>query len=165
LQPHTQPFQANLKRLGINATSRIVDPRNISAGSTNSISTSSAGRSAAARSPAIHAAHRLWLGSGQDARLAQFRRIASPAIDAMIEKIGQAHSYVEVRRRRQGARPPAARGALLDPDVVEPQRAGWPIGTCMTARRPSRNMAPAHRRSGGTTLKRPSALERLEPGC
>ncbi|MFN3687506.1 extracellular solute-binding protein [Salinarimonas sp.] len=26
LQPHTQPFQANLGRLGINATSRIVDP-------------------------------------------------------------------------------------------------------------------------------------------
>ncbi len=27
LQPHTQPFQANLKRLGINANSRLVDPQ------------------------------------------------------------------------------------------------------------------------------------------
>lgn len=96
LQPHTQPFQANLKRLGINAFSRLVDPAQyqrrtqefdfdivsmaLGGGSIPSDTLRIVYGSSAAKTPGSRN-----LGG-----------VASPAIDAMIETIGQAHSYAEV---------------------------------------------------------------------
>lgn len=96
LQPHTQPFQANLKRLGIDAFSRIVDPaqyqrrmdeydfdmasRNLFGGSTPGDSLRVVYGSEAARSP----------GSQNIAG------ISSPAVDALIEKVANAKSRAEL---------------------------------------------------------------------
>ncbi len=92
LQPHTQPFQANLKRLGIEASSRIVDAaqyqrrmeefdfdmasRNLSGGSTPGDSLRVVYGSEAAKTP----------GSQNIAG------ISNPAIDALIDKIANAES-------------------------------------------------------------------------
>jgi microcin C transport system substrate-binding protein len=96
LQPHTQPFQANLKRLGINATSRIVDAsqyqRRLDEFDFDIISRALGG--SAIPSDSLRVVY------GSEAAKTRGSRnsggIASPAIDAMIEKIGQAHSYAEV---------------------------------------------------------------------
>jgi microcin C transport system substrate-binding protein len=96
LQPHTQPFQANLKKLGINATSRLVDPaqyqRRTQEFDFDIVSLALSG--SAIPSDSL----RIVYGS-QAANTAGSRNlagIASPAIDAMIETIGQAKSYAEV---------------------------------------------------------------------
>jgi len=96
LQPHTQPFQANLKRLGINAFSRIVDAaqyqrrmeefdfdmasRNLSGGSTPGDSLRVVYGSEAANTP----------GSQNIAG------ISHPAVDTLIETIGSAKSRQEL---------------------------------------------------------------------
>jgi microcin C transport system substrate-binding protein len=96
LQPHTQPFQANLKRLGIDAFSRIVDAaqyqrrmeefdfdmasRNLVGGSTPGDSLRVVYGSEAARTP----------GSQNIAG------ISHPAVDALIEKIANAKSRQEL---------------------------------------------------------------------
>ncbi|HEX2553848.1 MAG TPA: extracellular solute-binding protein [Microvirga sp.] len=96
LQPHTQPFQANLKRLGINAHSRIVDAaqyqrrmdefdfdmasRNMGGSLTPGDSLRIVYGSEAAKTP----------GSRNIAG------IADPAVDALIERIGRAGSRAEL---------------------------------------------------------------------
>lgn len=95
LQPHTQPFQANLKRLGINATSRLVDPaqyqRRLDEFDFDIITRALGG--SAIPSDTLRVVY------GSEAAKTRGSRnqngIADPAIDAMIEKIGQAHSYAE----------------------------------------------------------------------
>lgn len=96
LQPHTQPFQANLRKLGINAASRTVDPaqyqRRLQEFDFDIISQALSG--SAIPSDSL----RIVYGS-QAAKTPGSRNIAGiadPAIDAMIEKIGQAKSYAEV---------------------------------------------------------------------
>ncbi|MFC5391266.1 extracellular solute-binding protein [Bosea vestrisii] len=96
LQPHTQPFQANLKRLGINATSRIVDgaqyQRRLDEFDFDMISRAMTG--SAIPSDTMRVIY------GSEAAKTRGSRnvggIADPAIDAMIEKVGQAKSYAEV---------------------------------------------------------------------
>ncbi len=96
LQPHTQPFQANLKRLGIEARSRIVDAaqyqrrmddfdfdmatRALAGGLTPGDSLRVVYGSEAAKTP----------GSRNIAG------IADPAVDALIEKIGRAATRAEL---------------------------------------------------------------------
>ena len=96
LQPHTQPFQANLKRLGINATSRIVDgaqyQRRLDEFDFDMITRALGGSAIPSDS--------LRIVYGSEAARTRGSRnvggVASPAIDAMIRKIGQADSYKEV---------------------------------------------------------------------
>ncbi len=96
LQPHTQPFQANLKRLGINATSRIVDgaqyQRRLDEFDFDIISRALGGSSIPSDS--------LRIVYGSEAARTRGSRnaggVSDPAIDAMIEAIGQASSYAEV---------------------------------------------------------------------
>lgn len=96
LQPHTQPFQANLKRLGINATSRLVDgaqyQRRLDEFDFDMISRALGGSAIPSDS--------LRIVYGSEAARTRGSRnvggIADPVIDAMIEKIGQADSYAEV---------------------------------------------------------------------
>lgn len=96
LQPHTQPFQANLRKLGIKAASRTVDPaqyqRRLQEFDFDIISQALSG--SAIPSDSL----RIVYGS-QAARTPGSRNvagIADPAIDAMIDRIGQAKSYAEV---------------------------------------------------------------------
>lgn len=96
LQPHTQPFQANLKRLGINANSRIVDAaqyqRRLDEFDFDVVSRALTGSAIPSDSM------RIVYGS-EAAKTRGSRNIAGigdPAIDAMIERIGQAGSYKEV---------------------------------------------------------------------
>jgi len=96
LQPHTQPFQANLKRLGIAATSRIVDgaqyQRRLDEFDFDIISRALGGSSIPSDS--------LRIVYGSEAARTRGSRnaggVSDPAIDAMIEAIGQADSYAEV---------------------------------------------------------------------
>lgn len=96
LQPHTQPFQANLKRLGINATSRIVDgaqyQRRLDEFDFDIISRALGGSAIPSDS--------LRIVYGSEAAKTRGSRnvggVSSPAVDAMIEKIGQAESYADV---------------------------------------------------------------------
>lgn len=96
LQPHTQPFQANLKRLGINATSRIVDgaqyQRRLDEFDFDIISRALGGSAIPSDS--------LRVVFGSEAAKTRGSRnvggVSSPAIDAMIEAIGQADSYAKV---------------------------------------------------------------------
>lgn len=95
LQPHTQPFQANLKRLGISATSRFVDPaqyqRRLDEFDFDIITRALSG--SAIPSDTLRVVY------GSEAAKTRGSRnqngISEPAIDAMIEKIGQARSYAE----------------------------------------------------------------------
>lgn len=96
LQPHTQPFQANLRRLGINATSRMVDAaqyqRRLDEFDFDIISRALGGSAIPSDS--------LRIVYGSEAAKTRGSRnvggVSSPAIDAMIEAIGQADSYAEV---------------------------------------------------------------------
>jgi microcin C transport system substrate-binding protein len=95
LQPHTQPFQANLKRLGINATSRFVDPAQYQRRLDDfdfDIITRALGGSAIPSDT-------LRVVYGSEAAKTRGSRnqngISDPAVDAMIERIGQAQSYAE----------------------------------------------------------------------
>lgn len=95
LQPHTQPLQANLKRLGISATSRFVDPaqyqRRLDEFDFDIITRALSG--SAIPSDTLRVVY------GSEAAKTRGSRnqngISEPAIDAMIEKIGQARSYAE----------------------------------------------------------------------
>jgi microcin C transport system substrate-binding protein len=96
LQPHTQPFQANLKRLGIEARSRIVDPAqyqrrmdefdfdmasvNMGAALTPGDSLRTVYGSEAARTPGSR----------------NIGGIADPAVDALIERIARAETRAEL---------------------------------------------------------------------
>ena len=96
LQPHTQPFQSNLKRLGIEARSRIVDAaqyqrrmdeydfdmasRALSGGGTPGDSLRIVYGSKAAQTP-----------GGQN-----IAGIADPAVDALVERISQAATRKEL---------------------------------------------------------------------
>jgi microcin C transport system substrate-binding protein len=96
LQPHTQPFQANLKRLGIDAFSRIVDAaqyqrrmdeydfdmasRNLVTGSTPGDSLRVVYGSAAGKAPGSR----------------NLAGINDPAVDALVEKIANAKSRQEL---------------------------------------------------------------------
>ncbi|MGO4673853.1 extracellular solute-binding protein [Bosea sp. 2YAB26] len=96
LQPHTQPFQANLKRLGINATSRIVDAaqyqRRLDEFDFDVVSRALTGSAIPSDS--------LRIVYGSEAAKTRGSRnvagISDSAIDAMIDRIGQADSYKDV---------------------------------------------------------------------
>ncbi|MEN5083195.1 extracellular solute-binding protein [Bosea sp. TWI1241] len=96
LQPHTQPFQRNLRRLGIIAVSRIVDAaqyqRRLDGFDFDIISRAMGG--------AVVPSDSLRIVYGSEAARTRGSRnvggIAHPAIDAMIETIGRAGSYAEV---------------------------------------------------------------------
>ena len=96
LQPHTQPFQANLKRLGIEARSRLVDPaqyqrrmdefdfdmasRAMGASLTPGDSLRAVYGSEAAKTPGSR----------------NLSGIADPAVDALIDRIGRAETRDEL---------------------------------------------------------------------
>jgi microcin C transport system substrate-binding protein len=96
LQPHTQPFQANLKRLGIEATSRLVDPaqyqRRLQDFDFDVVSQALGG--SAIPSDTMRVVYGSQAAQTKGSR--NVAGIADPAIDAMIEHIGQAKSYAEV---------------------------------------------------------------------
>ncbi|WP_262028351.1 extracellular solute-binding protein [Microvirga sp. Mcv34] len=96
LQPHTQPFQANLKRLGIDAVSRIVDAAqyqrrmeeyDFDMASRNLVGSSTPGDSL-----------RIVYGSAAGKRPGSqnIAGIDIPAVDALIETIGNAKSRQEL---------------------------------------------------------------------
>lgn len=96
LQPHTQPFQANLKRLGIEARSRIVDAAQyrgrVDAFDFDIVSGALSGASIPGDSLKV-------VYGSQAARTHGSRNlagIADPAVDAMIEKIANAQTYAEL---------------------------------------------------------------------
>jgi microcin C transport system substrate-binding protein len=96
LQPHTQPFQANLKRLGITATSRIVDAaqyrRRMDEFDFDMASQALGGSSLPGDS--------LRIVYGSEAARTNGTRniagIASPAIDALLERIAKASSRADL---------------------------------------------------------------------
>lgn len=96
LQPHTQPFQANLKRLGIEARSRIVDAAQYQR-RMDEFDFDIASR---ALGGSFIPSESLRIVYGSEAAKTNGSRnlagIADPAIDAMIEKIGQANTYADV---------------------------------------------------------------------
>ncbi|MBM6596194.1 extracellular solute-binding protein [Microvirga pudoricolor] len=96
LQPHTQPFQANLKRLGINATSRIVDAAQYQA-RMDSYDFDMTSR-ALSGSPTPGDSLRVVYGSaaGQAPGSYNVAGIASPAVDALVEVIGSAKTRQEL---------------------------------------------------------------------
>jgi microcin C transport system substrate-binding protein len=90
LQPHTQPFQSNLKRLGIDARSRIVDPAQYQR-RMDEFDFDMASR-ALSGSPTPGDSLRVVFAS-QAAKTPGSRNIAGiadPAVDALIERIGVA---------------------------------------------------------------------------
>lgn len=96
LQPHTQPFQANLKRLGIEARSRIVDAAQYRRRMDEFDFDMASGALGGAAIPGDSL--RVVYGS-QAARTNGSRNvagIADPAVDAMIETIAQAKTYAQV---------------------------------------------------------------------
>jgi microcin C transport system substrate-binding protein len=96
LQPHTEPFQANLKRLGITARSRIVDAAQYNA----RINEYDFDMASQALSGALTPGDDLRVVYGSEAGAAPGSRniagIADPAVDALIEKIGRAASRHEL---------------------------------------------------------------------
>ena len=96
LQPHTQPFQANLKRLGIEARSRIVDAAQYRRRMDEFDFDMASGALSGSSIPGDSL--RVVYGSVA-ARTNGSRNLAGisdPAVDAMIEVIAQAKSYAEV---------------------------------------------------------------------
>lgn len=96
LQPHTQPFQANLKRLGIEARSRIVDAAQYRRRMDDFDFDIASGALSGSAIPGDSL--RVVYGS-QAARTNGSRNVAGisdPAVDAMIEVIAQARSFAEV---------------------------------------------------------------------
>lgn len=96
LQPHTQPFLANLKRLGIEARSRIVDAAQYRRRMDEFDFDMASGALGGAAIPGDSL--RVVYGS-QAARTNGSRNvagIADPAVDAMIETIAQAKTYAQV---------------------------------------------------------------------
>jgi microcin C transport system substrate-binding protein len=96
LQPHTQPFQANLKRLGIEARSRIVDAAQYQRRMDEfdfDIASRNLGGSLVP-GDSLRAVY------GSEAARTNGSRniggIADPAVDAMIEHVGRADTYAEV---------------------------------------------------------------------
>lgn len=96
LQPHTQPFQANLKRLGIEATSRIVDPAqyqrrmeefDFDMASRNLVGSFTPGDSLRT----VYGSEAAKTSGSQN-----LAGISHPAVDALIEKIGNAQSRQEL---------------------------------------------------------------------
>jgi microcin C transport system substrate-binding protein len=96
LQPHTQPFQANLKRLGINATSRIVDAAQYQA-RMDSYDFDMTSR-ALSGSPTPGDSLRVVYGSkaGQAPGSYNVAGIADPVVDALVEVIGSAKTRAEL---------------------------------------------------------------------
>lgn len=96
LQPHTQPFQANLKRLGIEARSRIVDAAQYQR-RMDEFDFDIASR---ALGGSLIPGDSLRSVYGSEAARTNGSRniagIADPAVDAMIERIGRAETYAEV---------------------------------------------------------------------
>lgn len=96
LQPHTQPFQANLKRLGIEARSRIVDPAQYQR-RMDDYDYDIASRNAGG---ALIPGDFLKLAYGSQAAATPGSRniagIADPAVDALLERISLAASRPEL---------------------------------------------------------------------
>ncbi|MET0742856.1 MAG: extracellular solute-binding protein [Microvirga sp.] len=96
LQPHTQPFQANLKRLGINASSRIVDAAQYQA-RMDSYDFDMTSR-ALSGSPTPGDSLRVVYGSkaGQAPGSYNIAGIADPAVDALVEVIASARTRADL---------------------------------------------------------------------
>jgi microcin C transport system substrate-binding protein len=96
LQPHTQPFQANLKRLGIEARSRIVDAAQYQ----RRMDDFDFDMTSRALSGALTPGDSLRVVYGSDAAKTPGSRniagIADPAIDALIERLGRAKTRAEL---------------------------------------------------------------------
>jgi microcin C transport system substrate-binding protein len=96
LQPHTQPFQANLKRLGIEARSRIVDAAQYQ----RRMDEFDFDMATRALVGALTPGDSLRIVYGSEAAKTPGSRniagIADPAVDALIEKIGRAASRAEL---------------------------------------------------------------------
>jgi microcin C transport system substrate-binding protein len=96
LQPHTAPFQQNLRKLGIDARSRIVDAAQYKARTENfdfDVVTSAFGGS-----PTPGVELRIFFGSAAAAELGSrnLGGLADPVVDALIEKIAKAQSRGEL---------------------------------------------------------------------
>jgi microcin C transport system substrate-binding protein len=96
LQPHTQPFQANLKRLGIEARSRIVDAAQYQ----RRMDDFDFDMATRALVGALTPGDSLRIVYGSEAAKTPGSRniagIADPAVDALIERIGRAASRAEL---------------------------------------------------------------------
>lgn len=96
LQPHTQPFQANLKRLGIDARSRLVDAAQYQ----QRMNEYDFDMSSRALVGSTTPGDELRTVYGSDAAKTPGTRniagIAHPAIDALVEKIGNAQTREEL---------------------------------------------------------------------
>jgi microcin C transport system substrate-binding protein len=96
LQPHTQPFQANLKRLGIDARSRIVDAAQYQR-RMDDFDFDMASRNLVG-SPTPGDSLRIVFGSqaAQTPGSRNIAGIADPAVDALVERIAQAKTRPEL---------------------------------------------------------------------
>jgi microcin C transport system substrate-binding protein len=96
LQPHTQPFQANLQRLGIKATSRIVDPtqyqRRLNDFDFDMLSMALGGASTPGDSLRVVYGSKAATTPGSR----NMSGLASPAVDMLIETIANAKTRAEV---------------------------------------------------------------------
>jgi microcin C transport system substrate-binding protein len=96
LQPHTQPFQANLKRLGIEARSRIVDAAQYQ----RRMDDFDFDMTSRALVGALTPGDSLRVVYGSDAAKTPGSRniagVADPAVDAMIERLGRAKTRAEL---------------------------------------------------------------------
>ena len=159
LQPHTQPFQANLKRLGIEARSRIVDAAQYQRRMDEfDFDMASRGTVRRRSTPGRQPARRLRLrGRARRPGSRNIAGIADPAVDALIERdrLG-AKTRAELNVACRALDRVLARGPLLGADVVSRPPTGSPTGTCSPARTGSRASLPARRGPGGTTPRRRS---------
>jgi microcin C transport system substrate-binding protein len=96
LQPHTAPFEQNLRRLGIDARSRIVDAAQYKARTENfdfDVVTAAFGGN-----PTPGFELRIFFGSAAAAQVGSRNLcgVADPVVDALIEKIGKATSRADL---------------------------------------------------------------------
>ena len=146
LQPHTAPFQQNLRKLGIDAHSRIVDAAQYKSRTENfdfDVVTVAFGGSV---TPGAEL--RVFLSS-KAATMEGSRNlsgVADPVVDALVEKIAHAATRDELNVDLPRARPRAARRALLGADVVQRRRLGRLLGRVLAPRDPAqaRRRRPRH---------------------
>ncbi len=96
LQPHTQPFQANLKRLGIEAKSRLVDATQYTQRTGEFDFDMASMNLAGSHVPGDSL--RIVMGSegARTLRSRNYAGVADPAIDALIERVGRAQSMKDI---------------------------------------------------------------------
>ena len=130
LQPHTQPFQANLKRLGIDARSRIVDAAQYQR-RMDEFDFDMASR-ALSGSPTPGDSLRVVYGS-QAAKTPGSRNIAGiadPAVDALIERIAMAKTREELNIACRALDRVLRAGPSTGCRCGSGRPTFWPTGTC-----------------------------------